>query len=150
MVAPIRSGVLVPESNHVTQLVHDDTKLITVFPYRYGLRAVSPPSHEGTAPVKEQIYYTEPIRIVHYIANSVYHKQYVSPQNDAPWWNQGKSILQNIFSLIPLMNHVFASFETDQNHCSFWLLACGDGFSFIFTFDVHFMCFKLSPSRIST
>lgn len=46
--------VLMPEANHVTQLVHHNAKLVTVFPNGYGLGAPSPATHVGTAPMNKQ------------------------------------------------------------------------------------------------
>ena len=44
---PLLPRVLVPESDHVSQLVHDDAELVAVFPDRDGLRAVAALPHEG-------------------------------------------------------------------------------------------------------
>lgn len=48
----IRSRVFVPKSDHVSQLVHHDSKFVAVLPYGDGLRTRSPFSHEGTASIK--------------------------------------------------------------------------------------------------
>lgn len=46
--------VFVPEPNHMTQLVHHDAKLVTVFPNGYGLGASSTTTHIRTAPMNEK------------------------------------------------------------------------------------------------
>ena len=51
MVVPVRPRVLVPEADHVTQLVDDDAELVTVLPDRDRLRPVAPPPHVRAAPV---------------------------------------------------------------------------------------------------
>ncbi len=45
-------GVLVPESDHVAQLVNDDAELVAVLPDRDRLRAVPAFSHKRTAAVE--------------------------------------------------------------------------------------------------
>lgn len=45
----VGSRVFVPESNHVTQFVHHNAKLVTVFPNWYGLGSASSPSDIGAA-----------------------------------------------------------------------------------------------------
>lgn len=46
----VRAGVLVPESNHVTQLVNHDTKLVAVLPDGDGLRSIASLAHKGATP----------------------------------------------------------------------------------------------------
>lgn len=50
----VRSCVFVPESNYVTQFVHHNAELVTVFPDRYGLWAASSPADIGAAPVHQR------------------------------------------------------------------------------------------------
>lgn len=45
--------VLVPESDHVTQLVHHNAKLVTVFPNGYSLGAPTATTHIGAAPMNQ-------------------------------------------------------------------------------------------------
>lgn len=42
MIVSIRSGMFVPESNDVTQLVDDDTELIAILADGNGLRSITP------------------------------------------------------------------------------------------------------------
>lgn len=46
----VRPRVLVPEANHMTQLVHHDAKLVTVLANGDGLGTSAPPAHKRTAP----------------------------------------------------------------------------------------------------
>lgn len=50
MFITVRPRVFVPESDHVTQLMHHNAKLVTVFPNGYGLGASSSTTHVGAAP----------------------------------------------------------------------------------------------------
>lgn len=50
----IRPCVFVPEANHMTQLMHHNAKLVTVFPNGYGLGSPSTATHIGTAPMNQQ------------------------------------------------------------------------------------------------
>lgn len=54
MFVSIGSCVFVPEADHMTQLMHHNAKLVTVFPNGYGLRASSTATHIGTAPMNQQ------------------------------------------------------------------------------------------------
>lgn len=46
----VRTRVLVPEADHVAELVHHNAKLIAVLSYGDGLRAPAPPAHVGATP----------------------------------------------------------------------------------------------------
>lgn len=60
MIVAIGPRVLVPESDHVTQLVNHDAKLVAVFPNGDGLRAVTTTTHVGTASaIREWIIHNE-------------------------------------------------------------------------------------------
>lgn len=50
----IGSRVLVPETDHVTQFVHHNAKLVTVFADGYGLGTPSAAAHVGAAPVNQK------------------------------------------------------------------------------------------------
>lgn len=52
MIITIRPSVFVPEANHMSKLVHDDTELVAVFAYGYGLWAVAALTHKRTTPGK--------------------------------------------------------------------------------------------------
>lgn len=54
----VRTRVLVPEADHVAELVHHDAKLIAVLPYGDGLRAPAPPAHVGATPGGREDRYT--------------------------------------------------------------------------------------------
>lgn len=41
----VRTCVFMPEADHVAKFMYHDAKLITVLPYRDGLRATTSPSH---------------------------------------------------------------------------------------------------------
>lgn len=53
MVVPVGAGVLVPEPNHVAQLVHYDAKLVAVLPDGDGLGTPASPPHVRAAPAGE-------------------------------------------------------------------------------------------------
>lgn len=53
MVITVGARVLMPESNHVTQLMNHYAKLITVFTNGNGLRPIASATHVGTAPVSQ-------------------------------------------------------------------------------------------------
>lgn len=46
VIVTIGPGVFVPEADHMSKLVHDDAKLVTVFAYGYRLRTVATFAHE--------------------------------------------------------------------------------------------------------
>lgn len=50
MFVSVGPGVLVPETNHVAQLMHHYSKLVTVLSYGDGLGTATPAAHIGTAP----------------------------------------------------------------------------------------------------
>lgn len=47
----VRARVLMPEADHMTQLMNHDAELVTVLPNGDGLGATAPPAHIRTAPV---------------------------------------------------------------------------------------------------
>lgn len=49
----VRPCVFVPESNHMTQFMHHNSKLVAVFSNWYGLRPTSATTHVGAAPMNE-------------------------------------------------------------------------------------------------
>lgn len=51
MVITVRSCMFVPKTYHMTQLMDNYTKFITVLANRYSLRTISPSTHIRTAPV---------------------------------------------------------------------------------------------------
>lgn len=50
----VRPCVFVPEPNHMTQFMHHNSKLVTVFANGYGLGATSTTAHIGAAPVNQR------------------------------------------------------------------------------------------------
>ena len=58
MIVTVRPRVLVPESNHMTQLVNHYSELVAVFTDGDGLRPVPPATHVGTAPAIREIIIT--------------------------------------------------------------------------------------------
>lgn len=48
---PVGPRVFVPESDHMTQLVHHDAELVAVFPDGNGLGASATTAHIGAAPM---------------------------------------------------------------------------------------------------
>jgi len=53
VVVAVRARVLVPEADHVTELVDDDAELVAVLADRDRLRSVAALSHERTAPASQ-------------------------------------------------------------------------------------------------
>jgi len=53
VIVSVRSRVLVPEADHVTQFVDDDAELVAVLADRDRLRTVAALSHEWTAPAPQ-------------------------------------------------------------------------------------------------
>lgn len=51
MVITVWSCMFMPKTYHMTQLMDNYTKFITVLAYRYSLRTISPSTHVGTASV---------------------------------------------------------------------------------------------------
>lgn len=50
VVVPIWTSVLVPETHHMSQLVHNYAKFVAIFPDADCLSPISTLSHKGTAP----------------------------------------------------------------------------------------------------
>lgn len=55
MLISIWASMLMPESNHMAQLVNNDPKLVTVFPDRYGLGSISSLAHKWATPTKQKM-----------------------------------------------------------------------------------------------
>jgi hypothetical protein len=53
MVITVRACVLVPEANHVTQLMHYDAKLVTILPNRNCLWSIATLPNKRTASAAE-------------------------------------------------------------------------------------------------
>lgn len=52
VIVTIRSGMFVPEADHMSKLVHNDAELVAIFAYRYRLRTVATFAHERTTSEK--------------------------------------------------------------------------------------------------
>lgn len=57
----VRPCVFMPEADHMTQLVHHNAKLVTVFANGYGLGASATTTHVGAAPANQQHTYRETV-----------------------------------------------------------------------------------------
>ena len=55
MVVPVWPRVLVPEANHVSQLVYYDAKLVAVLAYGYGLSPITTLADKRTASKRNEI-----------------------------------------------------------------------------------------------